>query len=415
VGMIGHVAHGKSTLVRRITGIKTQKFGAEEERNITIRLGYANAKIWKCNNTECAPYCYAPSGSAVREVTCKNCGSTMQLIRHISFVDCPGHDVLISTMLNGSAVMDSAILVIAGNEGPRTQTAEHLVAAEMMNLQNLICVQTKIDLVDRDQCMDSYEKIKSFVKDSIAESAPVIPLCGQKEHNIDALLSKLVGLPVPKRNTTASPRMLVIRSFDVNKPGEEIDNLKGGVAGGTLLRGILKIGQEIELRPGIVRQTSNGALTCSPIISKIISLASEGNHLDYAVPGGLIGVGTQIDPSLAKSDRLVGQLLGAKGALPDVYIDLDIDFSLMSLAVGDKTEAKINKLKKDELLNLNIGATTAKAKVTAVKGHTFSALLQTPVCVDIGDKVSISKQVVDKNWRIIGCGNISGGKPMPLY
>jgi len=400
-------------LVRRITGIKTQKFGAEEERNITIRLGYANAKIWKCNNAECGPYCYAPSGSAVREVTCKNCGSNMQLIRHISFVDCPGHEVLITTMLNGSAVMDSAILVIDGSEGPSAQTAEHLAAAEMMNLQNLICAQTKIDLIDKNKCNESFEKIKAFVKDSIAENAPVIPLCGHKDYNIDVLLSKLVNLPVPKKNTNLSPRMLVIRSFDINKPGEEIDNLKGGVAGGTLLRGILTVGQEIELRPGIIRQSSDGVLTCSPIISKIVSIASEGNHLDYAVPGGLIGVGTQIDPSLAKSDRLVGQILGAKGALPDVYINLDINYSLMSKAVGDKTEAKINKLKKDELLSLNIGSATSKAKVTAVKGSTFSVLLQTPVCVDIGDKVSISRQL-DKNWRIIGCGKISGGKPMPF-
>jgi len=208
--------------------------------------------------------------------------------------------------------------------------------------------------------------------------------------------------------------MLVIRSFDVNKPGEDIDNLKGGVAGGSLLQGILKVGQEIELRPGIIRKTTDGSLTCSPIISKIVSLASEGNHLEFAVPGGLIGVGTQIDPSLAKSDRLVGQLLGAKGALPDVFVKLEINHTLMDRAVGDKSATKINKLKKDDLLTLNVGSTTAKGKVLVAKGSSFSVLLQTPVCVDIGDKVTVSRQGADNHWRIIGCGKISGGTPMTL-
>lgn len=82
----------------------------------------------------------------------------------------------------------------------------------------------------------------------------------------------------------------MIRSFDVNKPGAEVDELKGGVAGGSILQGVLKVGQEIEVRPGIVSKTQDGKIQCQPIYSRIISLFAEQNELQYAVPGGLIGL-----------------------------------------------------------------------------------------------------------------------------
>ena len=84
------------------------------------------------------------------------------------------------------------------------------------------------------------------------------------------------------------------RSFDVNKPGSDVEDLRGGVAGGSILRGVLKVGQEIEIRPGLVSKDSEGKLTCQPIYSRIVSLFAEQNDLMYAVPGGLIGVGTKV-------------------------------------------------------------------------------------------------------------------------
>lgn len=117
-------------------------------------------------------------------------------------------------------------------------------------------------------------------------------------------------IPVPVRDFTSPPQMIVIRSFDVNRPGCEVDDVKGGIAGGSILQGVLKHGQEIEIRPGIVTKDSTGALKCVPIFSRIVSLFAETNPLQFAVPGGLIGVGTSVDPTLTRADRLVGQVLG---------------------------------------------------------------------------------------------------------
>eukprot|EP01054_Gregarina_sp_Poly1_P006319 Gregarina_sp_Poly_1__6318@NODE_335_length_9444_cov_64_484270_g283_i0_p7_GENE_NODE_335_length_9444_cov_64_484270_g283_i0NODE_335_length_9444_cov_64_484270_g283_i0_p7_ORF_typecomplete_len214_score24_78GTP_EFTU/PF00009_27/5_3e30MMR_HSR1/PF01926_23/0_00065Dynamin_N/PF00350_23/0_48_NODE_335_length_9444_cov_64_484270_g283_i057756416 len=180
IGTIGHVAHGKSTVVRAISGVQTVRFKNEKERNITIKLGYANAKLYKCGNPECPPpECYASYGSAHTDTPpCarEGCGGTMQLQRHISFVDCPGHDILMATMLNGTAVMDGALLLIAGNEScPQPQTSEHLAAVEIMKLAHILVLQNKVELIKPDQCLLQQEQIKDFVKGTAADKAPVIP------------------------------------------------------------------------------------------------------------------------------------------------------------------------------------------------------------------------------------------------
>ncbi|KAI5298791.1 hypothetical protein KEM55_002928 [Ascosphaera atra] len=151
IGTIGHVAHGKSTVVKAISGVQTVRFKNEQERNITIKLGYANAKIYKCDNPACPrPTCYRsyPSQKEV-DPPCERegCGGTYRLLRHVSFVDCPGHDILMSTMLSGAAVMDAALLLIAGNEScPQPQTSEHLAAIEIMKLNHIVILQNKVDL-----------------------------------------------------------------------------------------------------------------------------------------------------------------------------------------------------------------------------------------------------------------------------
>ena len=155
---------------------------------------------------------------------------------------------------------------------------------------------------------------------TVAESSPIVPISAQLKYNIDAVNEYIVKrIPIPLRDFTATPRLIVIRSFDVNKPGAEVDDLKGGVAGGSILSGVLTVGMEVEIRPGIVTKDAQGKHRCRPIFSRIVTLLAENNHLKFAVPGGLIGVGTRIDPTLCRADRLVGQVLGAVGQLPSVY------------------------------------------------------------------------------------------------
>merc|ERR550539_1647815 len=174
----------------------------------------------------------------------------------------------------------------------------------------ILILQNKVDLVKPDAALAQQEQIRKFVAGTVADSAPVIPISAVNKYNIDVVCEYLIHkIPVPVRDFTSVPRLIVIRSFDVNKPGQDVSNLQGGVAGGSILQGVLRVGDEIEVRPGIVSKSDggDGAMRCSPIYSKISSLYAESNDLQYAVPGGLIGVGTRIDPTLTRADRLVGQ------------------------------------------------------------------------------------------------------------
>lgn len=423
IGTIGHVAHGKSTVVKGISGVQTVRFKTEHERNITIKLGYANAKLYKCSDDTCPrPACYRAYGSMKEDSPdCEvpGCGRKMKLLRHVSFVDCPGHDVLMATMLNGAAVMDAALLLIAGNEPcPQPQTLEHLAAVEIMKLRNIIIVQNKIDLVRDTAAEAQYEQIKSFISGTVAENAPIIPISAQLKYNIDVVVENLVKkVPVPLRDFTSEPRMIVIRSFDVNKPGEEVADLKGGIAGGSIMQGVLRVGDKIEVRPGIPhRDASTGKMAFTPIVSVIQGMQAEQNDLQYAVPGGLVGVGTKIDPTLTRADRLVGQVLGLVDKVPDVFCELEVNFYLLRRLLGvkvdgDSKQAKVSKLDKNETLMLNIGSTSTGGRVVAVKRDMAKFSLSQPVCTSIGEKIALSRRI-DRHWRLIGWGELKGGEKL---
>lgn len=446
VGTIGHVAHGKSTVVKAISGVQTVRFKNELERNITIKLGYANAKIYKgtplleigkkedqteefkqemnASDFQKGGF-YTSRGSSHPDIFVDPVSKVeYRLRRHVSFVDCPGHDILMATMLNGAAVMDAALLLVAGNEPcPQPQTSEHLAAVEIMRLENIIILQNKVDLVKPDAATAQHDQIRKFVAGTVADSAPVIPISAVLKHNIDVVCEFLCHrIPVPLRDFTSVCRLIVIRSFDVNKPGQDVTDLRGGVAGGSILQGVLKIGDEIEVRPGIVSK-SNGrddgrGMKCNPIFSKVSSLHAENNDLQFAVPGGLIGVGTKIDPTLTRADRLVGQVLGLRGHLPDVFAEIEISYYLLRRLLGVKTsdggkQAKVQKLTKSEILMVNIGSTATGGKVLAVKGDLAKISLTQPVCTTEGEKIALSRRV-DKHWRLIGWGQIRKGSKIEI-
>ncbi|OIT06974.1 PREDICTED: eukaryotic translation initiation factor 2 subunit gamma-like isoform X1 [Nicotiana attenuata] len=418
IGLIGHVAHGKTTVVRAISGIQTTRFKCELERNITVKLGYANAKIYKCEDETCPrPLCFKSYGSGkVDNPPCdvpgfNNC--KMKLLRHISFVDCPGHEILMTRMLSGATIMDGAFLLIAANEScPQPQTLEHLSALDILKLQNLIILQNKVDTIQQDQARNQYKAIREFLKGTVAEGAPVVPISAQLNYNIDAVCEYIARIPIPKRDFVSPPRMVVIRSFDVNKPGCGIDDMKGGVVGGSIIKGVLKVNQMVELRPGILDKTADGKIICRPIYSRVMSLFAEQNKLQYAVPGGLIGVGTSMDPSLSRSDMLVGQVLGDVGTLPEVYIELKIrKIKLMRRLVGvekKESEKQVSNLVKGEILMLNILSMATGAQVIKARNNSAKLQLTAPVCTGIGEKVVLSRRV-GGHWRLIGWGEIEDG------
>ena len=309
-------------------------------------------------------------------------------------------------MLSGAAVMDAALLLIAGNETcPQPQTSEHLAAIEIMKLNHIVILQNKVDLMREDNALQHYQSILKFIRGTVADGSPVIPISAQLKYNIDAVNEYLTShIPVPVRTFDQAPHMMVIRSFDVNKPGAEIDELKGGVAGGSILSGVLKLNDEIEIRPGLVTKDENGKIQCRPIFSRIESLFAETNTLNYAIPGGLIGVGTRIDPTLCRADRLVGFVLGHRSKLPAIYTEIEVNYFLLRRLLGVKTadgkQAKVAKLAKNEVLMVNIGSTATGAKVVNVKADAAKLSLTSPACTEVGEKIAISRRI-DKHCKFI--------------
>lgn len=431
IGTIGHVSHGKTTVVKAISGVNTIRFTEEMKQNITIQLGYANTKIYKCPKCP-EPQCYKSYGSG-KEISpsCDNqvqtegapagqCGQKLSLLRHISFVDCPGHDNLMATMLTGAAVIDAALLLIAGNlECPQPQTSEHLAALDIMDLNSIIILQNKVDLIFRNEgeAARNYRQIVDFIKGTRAENSPIIPISAQFKYNIDVVLQYLVNyIPTPIRDLQSSPQFMVVRSFDVNKPGFPIEELSGGIVGGSILKGILKVGDEIEIRPGILnKKEASGNMTYKPIVSKIVSMNAEENELQYAIPGGLIGIGLTIDPYLTKRDYLVGRLLGHKGTLPAVYSELNVKYQLLNRLLGVQNRGQgsdvIQGLQKGDILMINVGTTSSGCEVIKINSKEGIILveLNKPVCASIGDKVALSKRNQNK-FRLIGWGKIQKGK-----
>lgn len=401
---------------------KTVKHKGEKLRNITIKLGYANAKVYKCV-TCAAPQCFQSFGSKKEdEVGCVHCNGKMDLVRHISFVDCPGHDILMATMLTGAAVMDAALLIVASNmDCPQPQTSEHLAAVEIMQLDKIIILQNKIDLIfeKQDSAKKNYQQIKNFIVGTKAEHSPIVPISAQYNYNIDFVLQYIVEyIPMPLRDLTSSPKMIIIRSFDVNKPGSPISEIQGGVAGGSIVKGILKVGDEVEIRPGKTQKNpETGKFICTPIFTRIVSLKAEENALLYAIPGGLIALGTLLDPSLTKADELVGNVIGYPGDLPSVYDELEIEYYLLKRLVGVVNSSSgtdsnaIDKITQGEVLMVNVGSTGCGGKVIYANQSTRTTkiILLKPVCTSPGEKVAISRKFMN-HWRLIGWGTIKSGK-----
>ncbi|MFW9846279.1 MAG: translation initiation factor IF-2 subunit gamma [Candidatus Thorarchaeota archaeon] len=401
IGTLGHVDHGKTTLVEYLTGEWTDRHSDEVRRGISIRLGYAATTLMKC--TKCAePETYTTSHIA-KDGKCPKCGGSLEVLREISFVDSPGHESLMATCLSGASLLDGAILVIAANEPcPMPQTSEHLRALEIVGVERIIIVQNKIELVSKEQALEHYNQIKAFVKGTTAENAPIIPVSAIFGANMDLLIQRIEEvIPTPERDEDAAPKMFVARSFDINKPGSLPDQLRGGVVGGSIVRGVLKMGDEIEITPG--SRTEKGF---QPIRAKIVSLLSgSGNELNEARPGGLIGVGTALDPASTRADRLVGNVVGRVGKMPKTIDKLMVKPILMERVVGMEAETEVGNLRHNEPLMLVVGTAATVGVITRLHGDEIELQLKRPVAVERNQRVAIGRRVENK-WRLIGYAEV---------
>jgi translation initiation factor 2 subunit 3 len=395
IGTSGHVDHGKTTLIEAITGIWTSAHSEELRRGITIKVGYADAAFYKCPKCP-PPVCYST------QPTCTNCGGQSELIRVVSFVDSPGHESLMANMLSGAALMDGSILVVAANEKvPQPQTREHLLALQVLGIHQIVIVQNKVDLTEYEKARDNYEEIKDFVNGSIAEQAPVIPVSAQHKLNIDALIEAIENtIKTPVRTNNAPAIMHVLRSFDINKPGIPIKQVKGGAIGGALVQGEFHIGDEIEIRPGFLEEKKN---KYEPINSIIATLGTGAGMVEKVRPGGLVAIGTKLDPTFIKSDSLIGSVVGKPNTLPKDVEDIAVEVHLFDTAVGTQDMAKVEPVKVKESLRLNIGTAATLGTVTNSKDIKIEIKLRKPICLLPKSRVAISRRIADR-WRLIGAG-----------
>jgi translation initiation factor 2 subunit 3 len=394
IGMIGHVDHGKTTLTEALSGEWTDRHSEEIRRGISIRLGYADTTFYRC--PECGTY-----GT---EKKCKKCGAETEMLRAVSFVDAPGHETLMATMLSGASLMDGALLLIAPNEKcPQPQTTEHLMALNIAGVRNIVVVQNKIDLVSQEEAYQNYKEIKEFLRGSVAENAPIIPVSAHHDVNISVLIETIEKtISTPERDRRKPARLFTARSFDINTPGKRPKDLKGGVIGGSLVQGVLRVGDEIEIAPGI-KEVDDWA----PLRSRVVSLHAGGRPRKEIGPGGLAAVGTELDPQITKSDSLNGRVIGIPGTLPPVRHTLTVETHLLDRVVGSQKEIEVESIKTGEPLMMNIGTTTTVGVVKSGRAESAEMKLKLPICAEEGQRVAISRRIGNK-WRLIGYGIITG-------
>lgn len=391
-GGLGFILLHNTMLTYALTKKLTLQHSEELKRGITIKLGYADATFYKCK--DCGFY-------FSNQDYCPSCLSkNIQILRTVSFIDAPGHETLMATVITATPLMEGAILVIAANQKcPQPQTKEHLKAIEIAGVKNVIIVQNKIDLVDKERILENYEEIKKFIKGTSIENVPIIPISAQFSVNIDKVIEAIQEfIPTPKRKIDESPRMYVVRSFDVNKPGTKIENLKGGVLGGSVIQGRFKVGDEIEIKPGMIRKGK-----IEPIYTKIISLQKAGYNLEEAGPGGLVGLMTNLDPYLTKGDRLAGTVVGLINELPENSNEIQVEIHLLEKIIGFEKEMKIEKLKIGEKFLLNVATQKTLGIVKNIKREIVEFQLSLPIVVEEGQRIVISRQV-EGRWRLIGYG-----------
>ncbi|RIB35287.1 MAG: translation initiation factor IF-2 subunit gamma [Candidatus Nanoclepta minutus] len=380
--ILGHVDHGKTTLAKAFTGRWIAKHSEELKRGLTIKLGYANFSIYKCQE----------HGYTTKD-RCPICGKETDFIRKISLLDVPGHEALLSVMLSGAAIVDAGILVIAANEPvPQPQTLEHLLIFKLLGDKPLLVVQNKIDLLKKEEAIENYKKIQDLLKSvGIKKNIPIIPISAINEINIEYILEWLATIPSPKRNIEEKPIFLASRSFDVNKPGSEIEDLKGGVLGGSVMQGKFKVGDEIEIKPGLF--INNKWVT---IKTKIKNLMQGDERVEEIIPGGTSSIETYLDPFLTKDDTLSGQIVGLVGDLPDPVDRLTIEYEQIK---------KDRNLKEGEEILVTVYNIVSRGIILKKSGNEILVKLSKPLIAKTGNK-SVILAKTGSRWSLFGVGEV---------
>ena len=396
IGCLGSVSHGKTTMVKLLSGKSTQQHSKEKVRNITMKVGYANCKIYLDD-----------FGFYTLEKTDK-------LVNYFSFVDCPGHHELIDVMMKGAYLMNYGIVVIAGNQSieDQPQLKQHLLTAQMIGIKKLIFLLNKLDLVTETMAQERKYELEEFLKQFDIIKPIIIPMALNyginKEYLIDAIMNEF-SLITEFRDTKNI--FSISRSFNINKPGKDPKTISGGVIGGCVTNGTFELNDNIIISPGQIKFNSKeNKWYVKQHKSKVVSLESEKIQLDKISCGGLTSMGLEIDPYFAINDKLEGNIAHTEDVELDIYSKINCNI-----------EYTINKssLVKGQIYNLQVGCCKLTGKLLMYKDNksknnksnkiTCVFDLNKPVCCIKDNKILISKQV-DKSIELIGYGIITDGE-----
>ncbi len=380
IGMLGSVSDGKSTAVLKLSGIKTQKHSDELKKNITIKPGYANLKIYQDENNNFT-----------------NKKDNNKLVHHLSFIDCPGHQQLILTMLGNINLMNGVIIVVSMAEdlSKKTQLIQHLAAVKIAKIKKIIICLNKIDLVPKKKVLERKQELEKLLNIHNIKPNIFIPTSFSKNLGINYLLQAIYNLFSPddiKPNLNIDPLFKVSRSFDVNKNGISWEKITGGVLGGSLISGKLNVGDEIEIRPGIKVKEAN-KVYYKPIITKIESIQTETDTLDNIIPGGLMGIKTDIDPFYCKKDFMAGSIIGLKNKVPNIYSEIKLELNLTD-DFGGYWKPALN-----DNIDLQIG--TLLIEGTVININPLKIKLKKDACIEDNALIIISRRL-----KIVGYGKI---------
>jgi selenocysteine-specific elongation factor len=274
IGTAGHIDHGKTTLIKALTGRETDRLKEEKERGISIELGFT--------------YFDLPSG------------------QRAGIIDVPGHEKFIRNMLAGVVGIDIILFVVAADEGVMPQTIEHLAILDLIGVKNGFIVITKSDLVDQDWLELVKEEIKESVKGTFLENSKMIPVSSVKKTGINEVVEEIDRLStlIEPKDINDIPRLPIDRVFTIQGFGT--------VVTGTLLSGILKIGDEIEIYP-------------KSIITKVRNLQVHDKDVKEAYAGQRVAINLA---NVKKDEINRGDSIAPKGSMKETMM-LDVKVKLL--------------------------------------------------------------------------------------
>jgi len=310
VGTAGHVDHGKSTLVKALTGIDPDRWEEEQRREMTIDLGFAWLTL--------------PSG------------------RSVSLIDVPGHERFIKNMLAGVGGLDAALLVVAADESVMPQTVEHLAILDLLEVRHGVVALTRADLVDGDWLALVEEEVRARLKDTSLEHAPIVAVSARTGQGLDRLVATLDGVlaATPSRAAASgAPRLPVDRAFTIGGFGT--------VVTGTLLDGPLRVGQEVVILP-------------AGRPARVRGLQTHKQRCETALPGTRVAVNLA---GVRHTEVARGDVLALPGALrPTTLLDVRLR------VLGDAPA----RLDQNAALDLFIGAAEVRCRLTLLDAEAFA-------------------------------------------